>query len=118
MKRRDSKDYLRDILDAIDNVENFVGDMTYSQFTKDRKTFHAVVRCMEIIGEASKNIPQRVKTEQEALPWKQMAAMRDKLTHAYFGVDEETIWKTIKEDIPSLKEPISKLLEEQEHGTP
>jgi uncharacterized protein with HEPN domain len=61
--------------------------MTYEEFIKDRKTLNAVVRSIEIIGEASKNIPETLKANCKELPWKQMAGMRDKLIHAYFGVD-------------------------------
>ena len=93
MKTRDYRDYLRDILDAIDDIESFVGEMTYEEFVKDRKTMNAVVRSIEIIGEASKNIPETIKAKYTEIPWKQMAGMRDKLIHAYFGVDVETLWK-------------------------
>ena len=70
-------------MDAIKDIESFVDKMTYEQFVKDRKTLNAVVRSVEIIGEASKNIPQSIKEKYKALPWKQMAGMRDKLIHAY-----------------------------------
>ncbi|MCW4025321.1 MAG: DUF86 domain-containing protein [Candidatus Bathyarchaeota archaeon] len=109
MKRRDFRDYLQDILVAIDDVETFVGNMRYEEFVKDRKTLNAVVRSIEIIGEASKNIPEQIKTQYPELPWKQMAGMRDKLIHAYFGVDTETLWKAIKTNIPTLKEPIQQI---------
>jgi uncharacterized protein with HEPN domain len=100
MKARDYRDYLQDILDAVDDIENFVDNMTYEQFIKDRKTLNAVVRSIEIIGEASKNIPESMKAKYKKLPWKQMAGMRDKLIHAYFGLDVETLWKAVAENIP------------------
>lgn len=114
MKRRDYRDYLQDILDAVDDVEVFVGDMSFEEFKKDRKTLNAVVRSIEIIGEASKKLPDSLKAKYKELPWKEMGGMRDKLIHAYFGMDTETIWKTIKENIPSLKKSIQKMLKDQE----
>jgi uncharacterized protein with HEPN domain len=114
MKSRDYRDYLHDILDAINDIESFVDDLSYDQFIKDRKTLNAVVRSIEIIGEASKNIPEPIKQKYKELPWKQMAGMRDKLIHAYFGVDTETLWKAAKNNIPTLKAAIQKMLKEQE----
>ena len=114
MKSRDYRDYLQDILDAVNDIESFVDGMTYEEFIKDRKTLNAVVRSIEIIGEASKNIPETLKANCKELPWKQMAGMRDKLTHAYFGVDVETLWKAVKENIPPLKKAIQKMLKDQE----
>ncbi len=114
MKARDYRDYLRDILVAVTDVESFVQGLTYEEFIKDRKTLNAVVRSIEIIGEASKNIPEQIKEKYQDLPWKQMAGMRDKLIHAYFGVDTETLWKAAKDNIPHLKASIQKMLKEQE----
>ena len=114
MKTRDYRDYLRDILVAVNDVESFVQELTYDEFVKDRKTLNAVVRSIEIIGEASKNIPEAVKAKYKDLPWKQMAGMRDKLIHAYFGVDTETLWKAAKDNIPPLKAPIQRMLKEGE----
>jgi uncharacterized protein with HEPN domain len=114
MKSRDYRDYLQDILDAVNDIESFVDGMTYEEFIKDRKTLNAVVRSIEIIGEASKNLPETLKANCKELPWKQMAGMRDKLIHAYFGVDVETLWKAVKENIPSLKGGIQKMLKDQE----
>lgn len=99
-------------MDAVNDIESFVDDMTYEKFIKDRKTLNAVVRSIEIIGEASKNIPETMKTEYKELPWKQMTGVRDKLIHAYFGIDTETLWKAVKENIPPLKKAIQKILKE------
>ena len=114
MKSRDYRDYLHDILDAINDIETFVDDMSYEEFIKDRKTLNAVVRSIEIIGEASKSIPEAMKAKYKDLPWKKMAGMRDKLIHAYFGVDTETLWKAVKDNIPPLKKSIQKMLKDQE----
>ena len=114
MKRRDYRDYLQDILDAVNDIESFVGSMSYEDFKKDRKTLNAVVRSIEIIGEASKKVPTTLRAKYKAFPWKEMTGMRDKLIHAYFGVDTEILWKTVKIDIPPLKQLVQKMLEDLE----
>ena len=82
--------------------------MTFEDFAKDRKTINAVIRSFEVIGEAAKKIPKSIRDKHPSIPWKKMVGMRDKMIHEYFGVDIEIIWKTIKEDIPSLKPLIQK----------
>ena len=114
MKRRDLRDYLQDILDAVNDIERFVADMSYEQFIKDKKTLNAVVRSIEVIGEASKRLPLSLKAKNSELPWREITGMRDKLIHAYFGMDTETIWKTVKENIPQLKQTIKKMAKDQE----
>lgn len=114
MRTRDITDYLQDILDAINDVEIFTASITYEQFTKDRKTLNAVVRSIEVIGEASKRLPDTLKAKYSELPWREITGMRDKLIHAYFGIDTETIWQTAKEDIPSMKKSIKKMIEDQQ----
>lgn len=114
MKRRDLRDYLQDILDAVNDIEKFVADMSYEQFIKDKKTLNAVVRSIEVIGDASKRLPLSLKAKNSELPWREITGMRDKLIHAYFGMDTETIWKTVKENIPQLKQAIKKMVKDQE----
>ncbi len=114
MKKRDATDYLKDILEAIDEVETFIGDLTYDEFIADRKTINAVVRSIEVIGEAAKNIPQPLRAKYVELPWREMTGMRGKLIHGYFGMDTETIYKAAKTNIPTLKASIQKMLKEQE----
>ncbi len=113
MKSRDHRDFLQDILDAITDIENFIDNVSYEEFVEDRKTLNAVIWSIGVIGEAAKNIPDKIKTEHKDIPWKRMAGMRDKLIHGYFGVDTKTLYKTAKEDIPPLKTPIQKMLKEQ-----
>ncbi len=86
--------------------------MTFDSFITDRKTVNAVIRSMEVIGEAAKNVPESLRKKYPAVPWKKMAGMRDKLIHEYSGVDLETVWKTATEDLPSIKSMISSVLED------
>jgi len=103
-------DYIQDILDSIRDIESFIKGMTFEDFKKDRKTINAVVRSVEVIGEASKNIPSPIKTRYSGVPWKKMAGMRDKLIHEYFGVDKEILWKVSREEIKSLRPPMKRIL--------
>jgi len=106
--KRDASIYLKDILENIDKAVGFVGGMDYPEFAKDEKTFYAVVRCIEIIGEASKNLPEPVKKEHPEIPWRDIAGMRDKAIHSYFGINPQRIWQVIKEDLPVLRPVIEK----------
>jgi uncharacterized protein with HEPN domain len=109
---RQSIDYLNDIIGAIEKVEAFSCGMTIDEFLADDKTLYATVRAIEIIGEASKHVPESVRERYPDLPWKQMSGMRDKLIHAYFGVDATVIWKTAREDIPLIKNALQRVLKE------
>jgi len=109
---RQSIDYLNDIIDAIEKAEAFSRDMSMDEFLADEKTLYATVRAIEIIGEASKHVPERVRQRYPDLPWRQMSGMRDKLIHAYFGVDATVIWKTVKEDIPPIKNALHRVIKE------
>lgn len=100
---REYKDYIFDVIDSIQKIEVFTKDISFEQFSKDEKTVFAVIRALEIIGEAVKKIPATVKNKYPDIPWKEIAGMRDKLIHEYFGVNVKVIWKTIKEDIPTIK---------------
>lgn len=112
--KRDYKLFLKDILDAIEKIEEFVSGMSYQEFIEDDKTMSAVIRKFEIIGEATKNLPDEIKEKYTELPWKEMAGMRDRLIHAYFGIDTKLVWDTIHMQLPKLKPKIKKILYEIE----
>lgn len=114
MTKREYRDYLRDIWEAVNDAESFVEGMSFEEFVKDKKTLNAVVRSLEIIGEAAKNIPVEVRERYGTLPWKKMTGMRDKVIHAYFGVDTKTLWNTVKHDLPPLRQLVQKILTEIE----
>lgn len=103
MTDRQWEDYIEDIFDAVQSKEEFIRDMKYDDFVNDKKTNYAVIRSLEIIGEATKNIPGSAREKSPDIPWKDMAGTRDKIIHHYSGVDLNVIWKTITEDIPLLK---------------
>ena len=105
-------DYVEDVMSAVLKVEEFTLDMKYEDFVRDDKTVFAVVRALEIIGEAVKKLPPAVKDRYPTIPWKDIAGMRDKLTHEYFGVNLKVIWDTAKQDIPPLQPLMQKLLDD------
>jgi len=108
---REYRDYLADIIDAIDKAESFVKGINFKKFEKDAKTGFAVVRAFEIMGEAVKKIPLSIRTKHKNIPWKMIAGMRDKLIHEYFGVNSRVVWKTIKEDLPKVKPQLQAILD-------
>ena len=106
---RDYRLYLKDILTAIERIEVFVENMDLEAFKADDKTTSAVIRKLEIIGEAVKGIPEKIRQSHPQVPWKEMAGMRDKLIHFYFGVDYELVWVTIKRRLPEVKQWIKEI---------
>ncbi len=114
MTERDYGDFVQDILDSINDVGSFIEGMDFEEFIKDKKTIYSVVRAIEIIGEATKNVPEEIRNKYPDVPWKKMAGMRDRLAHGYFGVDLEILWSAAKEDVPKLKIPVSNVLKEMD----
>jgi uncharacterized protein with HEPN domain len=112
MKNRDPKSYLNDILNSIVHIEEYVASIDYTDFSNDQKTVDAVIRNLEIIGEATKNITQEIRDKYPDLPWREMSGMRDKLIHGYFDVIYSIIWETIKNDLPLIKSEIMKILDD------
>jgi len=107
---RDFIDYIYDIVNSIEEIADFIQNIDYETFSEDRKTINAVIRSLEVMGEAATNIPQNIKEKYSEIPWKRMTGMRNKLIHQYFGVDNEIVWEVCAEEIPPLKPFFQKLL--------
>ena len=106
--------YIRDILEYMERAEAHVKGLSFEKFLKDNKACDAVIRCIEVIGEATKNIPEEIRNKHPSIPWRDMAGMRDKIIHGYFIVDFETVWLVVKEEIPRLKPMIIEVSEDLE----
>lgn len=98
----DPRTELEDVIDAAEKIERFTDGMSYETFVEDEKTVDAVLRNFEVIGEATKNLPESHREEYSDVPWREMAGMRDRLIHGYATVDLEIIWTTVEEDIPEI----------------
>lgn len=101
--------FISDILNGIKNVESFLKDISKEDFIKDIEKQSAIVRQLEIIGEATKNIPNSFREKYPEISWKKIAGLRDIITHAYFNIDLNITWDIIKKDLPNLKEQILKI---------
>lgn len=108
---KDNLVYIRHINDAIDIIKEYLeGTSDYAAFTGNKMLFDAVVRELEIIGEAAKNIEATFQESHPDVPWRKVIGMRNKITHEYFSVNKKVVWDTCLEDLPELKKIISKIL--------
>jgi len=106
---REYKAYFNDILEAIGKIEKYTANMTFDDFLHNELIQDAVVRNLEIIGEAVKNLPDDIKESYPEIEWRKIAGLRDILIHAYFGVDLEIVWDIVQNKIPELKEALKKI---------
>jgi uncharacterized protein with HEPN domain len=107
--KRDFKLYLNDILQYIDRAEKYTKNLSYEDFLKDDKTSNAVIRCIEVLGEASNKIPNEIKNKYP-VPWQDIINMRNRIIHGYFDVDIEEVWIAVQEDMKALKPLIQKII--------
>lgn len=109
MSKRNTELYLEDIKTAIKTIGKYTRGLSFADFSRDPKTVDAVVRNLEIIGEAAQNLPKEFKGKHRNIPWRKAVGMRNKIIHEYFGVDREILWQTISEDIPKFQNQIKKI---------
>src|SRR5262249_20869365 len=110
MSDRADRELLGDILEAIRRAEAYMEGQSYEQFLVDTKTQDAVIRALEIVGEATKKLSPALRERHPEIPWKNMAGVRDKLIHDYFGVNFDVVWKIVRDELPSLAVQVAKTL--------
>jgi uncharacterized protein with HEPN domain len=112
-RKRDTILFLEDLLNAIERIERYTANQTFEEFRDNEMAADAVVRNFEIIGEAAKNVPDRIMRKYPFVEWKEAIGFRNVLIHDYFGIDLEAVWDTIKNNIPSLKTNVLQVLESE-----
>lgn len=112
MKDRSYKMFLEDILESLEKIEKYTEQYSYDQFILNSEKIDAVLRNLEIMGEAAGKIPAQIKTEYPDIPWKKMIDVRNITIHEYFGVDKEIIWNIIKVNLPPIKPLLKKMINE------
>lgn len=110
MSKRRDRDYLGDIREAIRRIGTYIAGLSYEQFMQDTKTQDAVVRNLEVIGEAAKNLSRPLRNRHPQIPWKDLAGVRDKMIHHYFGINYEIVWTIAREELPGLLPQIDEIL--------
>ena len=114
--RRTYVDYIRDMVAYTRQAEEFLQSVDLEQFRHDLQMVLAVTRALEVVGEAGRHLPVTLRQRYPEVPWSKVIGMRNILIHGYFGVDEEVLWRTVQEDLPPLRESLSRMLEDLERG--
>ena len=109
---RDSRVYLEDILEATRKIASYTAHLSKAAFLEDEKTFDAVVRNLEVIGEAVKKLPEDLRAQHPTVEWKKIAGLRDILIHEYFGLDSEMVWDIVKNKVPTLSEEVRAMVDQ------
>lgn len=112
MKKRNVLVYFDDIIESMENIEEYIEGHTFDTFQTNKMVFDAVIRNLEVIGEASKNVPDDIRERYEDIPWQRMVGLRNILIHEYFGINKQIVWKIITENLPDIKPKVKQLLNE------
>jgi len=116
-EHRRERDFLLDIEEAVRRILEYTAGMSWDEYLRDYKTQDAVVRNLEVIGEATKNLADEFRNQYPGIPWRDMAGTRDRLTHHYFGINQEIVWQIVEHDLPGLKEQIEQVIHDAFGGT-
>jgi uncharacterized protein with HEPN domain len=110
MRERDYESYVEDIIEHMSYAEEFIKSMSFEEFANDKKTVLSVTKCIEIVGEATKRIPDSIREKYPEIPWRDMAGIRDRLVHGYFKVNLEIVWMTVTIEFPELRPKMEEVL--------
>jgi uncharacterized protein with HEPN domain len=112
MSKRDPCLFFGDILEAIERIEEYTANYEFEDFVRDRKTVDAVLRNLEVMGEAARYVPEEIKERHADVPWKRIIGLRNVVIHHYFGVDLNIVWTIVRLQLPDLKKSVEKIVEE------
>ncbi len=110
--RKGYLDSLQDMIDYARKAEAFASDKAIEDIMQDEVLLFAIARALEVVGEASKQVPASIKDRYTKVPWRSIAGMRDKIIHRYFGIDAEVLWVTVKEDLPKMCHDVSNIIQD------
>jgi uncharacterized protein with HEPN domain len=113
-KKRIYLDYFRDMIEYAEKAERILSGVEFEDFQNDELKMLAVVRALEIIGEAAKHIPKMIRDKYAEIPWRKITGMRDKMIHEYFGIDHEVVWRTVRENLPPFRKALLNIVEKME----
>lgn len=108
---RDPRLYLEDILEACERIDEYVSGLNQERFTGNRMAYDAVVRNLEIVGEAAKHLPDEIRAVMPEIEWRKAAGLRDMLAHAYFGIDDDILWSVVRDKLPGVRTAVKSYLE-------
>jgi uncharacterized protein with HEPN domain len=109
MPKRDADLLIADMLEALRKIDSYTAGLDHSAFLQDEKTIDAVVRNLEVLGEAAQQIPDEFEARHPGVPWRRIAGLRNRIVHDYFGLDLEIIWQIVRNDLPPLKATLEKI---------
>ncbi len=110
---RDLSLYLTDIINSVDRIKDYTRNMNYDDFVEDIKTYDAVIHNLQIIGEATKQVPEIIRQKYPDIPWRQVAGLRDVIAHTYFMVNPEIVWNILNTELKSLRDCIALILQNE-----